>query len=220
MRPLGVLSPFETIGCSRQRKTDLNRRKAAALEKGTELSLNEPLIQLVRDRALEFGDFTLASGRKASFYLDCRKVTLDAMGARLIADAMIEALDDDWPDAVGGMAVGAVPIAAAILTRAGEMNRHLSGFFVRKEAKQHGKGRLVEGPVQPGQRVVIVEDVVTSGGSSITAVRLCRDFGLQVDRVLTIVDRLAGGAQRFAELGCRLSALMTIEDLGIKTDAC
>lgn len=183
------------------------------------MSHQKKLIELVRDKALEFGDFTLASGKKANFYLDCRKVTLDSEGAKTIADAMIEALTEDWPDAVGGMAVGAVPIAAAILTRAGELQRPLSGFFVRKQSKAHGKLRTVEGPVQPGQRVVIVEDVVTTGGSSITAIEQCREYGLVVERVLAIVDRLAGGAQRFAEHGCQLTALMTIEDLGIESQA-
>lgn len=187
---------------------------------GARLSHRERLIKLIRDQALEFGDFTLASGKQASFYLDCRKVTMDAIGASTIADAMIEALDHDWPEAVGGMAVGAVPITAAILTRAGEENRPLKGFFVRKEAKQHGQGRRIEGPVQPGQRVVIVEDVVTTGGSSIAAIEYCREYGLVVERVLTIVDRLAGGAERFAEHGCQLMSLMTIEDLGIQAEPC
>jgi orotate phosphoribosyltransferase len=178
----------------------------------------ETLIALVRDKALEFGDFTLASGKKATFYLDCRNVTLDAVGAKTIADAMIEALLRDWPDAVGGMAVGAVPITAAILTRAGEMERPLSGFFVRKEAKAHGKGRSIEGPVKPGQRAVIVEDVVTTGSSSIAALEQCRQYGLVVNRVLAIVDRRGGGGERFAQHGCQLEALLTIEDLGIKAE--
>jgi orotate phosphoribosyltransferase len=184
------------------------------------LNHKEKLIALVREKALEFGNFTLASGKQATFYLDCRKVTLDAVGARTIADAMIAALAHDWPDAVGGMAVGAVPITAAILTRAGEMDRALSGFFVRRQAKEHGKGRSIEGPVKPGQRVVIVEDVVTTGGSSIAAIEQCREFGLVVSRVLAIVDRLAGAAERFAEHGCQLEALLTIEDLGINAASC
>ncbi len=173
-------------------------------------------IRLVRDYALEFGDFTLASGQKANFYLDCRKVTMHSTGASVIADAMLELLDSDWPDAVGGMAVGAVPIAAAMLARAGAKQRPLAGFFVRKEAKKHGKYHAVEGPVLPGQRAVVVEDVVTTGGSSLLAIEQCRQFGLVVDRVLAIVDRQAGGAERFAEAGCPLTALLTLEDLGLE----
>ncbi len=173
------------------------------------------LIELIRAKALEFGEFTLASGKKASFYLDCRKLTLDSEGAVVIADAMIDNLDSDWPDAVGGMAVGAVPIAAAILARAGQQGRRLSGFFVRKEAKDHGKGQQVEGPVRAGDHVVIVEDVVTSGGSSVIAIEKCREFGLNVSRILAIVDRQAGGGERFAAMGVSFTALVRLDQLGI-----
>ncbi len=117
-------------------------------------------------QALQFGDFTLASGKKASFYLDCRKITLDSRGAGLVGAGMLELLQSDFPDAVGGMAIGADPITAAIITLAGQTGRELKGFIVRKETKEHGTGRRVEGPVQPGDRVVIVEDVVTTGGSA------------------------------------------------------
>ena len=177
----------------------------------------QALIDLIREKALEFGDFTLASGKKASFYLDCRKVTLDSRGANLIAAGMLELLADDYPDAVGGMAIGADPITGAIITRAGQTERPLRGFIVRKEAKQHGTGQAVEGPVQPGDRVVIVEDVVTSGGSALRAIEQAEQFGLQVIGALTIVDRLAGGAEAFAARGVPLRSLLTIADLGIPT---
>ena len=107
----------------------------------------QTLIDLIRAQAVEFGDFTLASGKKASFYLDCRKVTLDSIGANLIAAGMLELMAIDYPDAVGGMAIGADPITGAIITLAGQTDRPLRGFIVRKEAKQHGKGQAVEGPV-------------------------------------------------------------------------
>ena len=129
---------------------------------------------------------------------------------------MIELLGDAWPDAIGGMAVGAVPITAAILARAGELNRPLRGFFVRKEAKEHGKGKQVEGPVSAGDKVVIVEDVVTTGGSSLKAIKQCESFGLQIVGVMAIIDRLAGGDQVFAEHGYQLRSLLTIRDLGIE----
>jgi orotate phosphoribosyltransferase len=174
------------------------------------------LIEVVRHKALEFGQFTLASGKTANYYLDCRRVTLDSHGSRLVAAGMVELLDQAWPDAVGGMAVGAVPITAAMLARAGEINRPLRGFFVRKEAKEHGQGKQVEGPVAPGDRVVIVEDVVTTGGSSIAAIKHCEAFGLKIEGVLTIIDRLAGGAEAFAEHGYQLRSLLTIQDLGLE----
>nr|MCU0978925.1 hypothetical protein [Pirellulaceae bacterium] len=121
------------------------------------------LMALVREKALEFGDFTLASGKKASYYLDCRKITLDSRGANLIAEGILELLGDDLPAAIGGMAIGADPITAAVITVAGRQGKSLRGFIVRKEAKTHGKGRDVEGPVSSGDTAVIVEDVVTTG---------------------------------------------------------
>ena len=174
------------------------------------------LIEVVREKALEFGEFTLASGKTASYYLDCRRVTLDAHASRLIAAGMIELIGSKWPDAVGGMAVGAVPITSAILSQAGEADRPLRGFFVRKEAKEYGKGKQIEGPVSAGDRVFIVEDVVTTGGSSIKAIKQCEDFGLKIEGVLAIIDRLAGGADAFAQAGYELRSLLTTDDLGLK----
>ena len=177
----------------------------------------QALIDLIGDKALEFGDFTLASGKKASFYLDCRKITLDSLGANLVAAGMLDLMAEDYPDAVGGMAIGADPITGAIITCAGQTGRPLRGFIVRKEAKQHGKGQAVEGPVRAGDRVVIVEDVVTTGGSALRAIDAAREFGLDVIGALTIIDRLAGGADAFAAQGVPLRSLLTIEDLGIKS---
>ena len=174
------------------------------------------LIELVRDKALEFGSFTLASGKKASFYLDCRRLTLDSTGVRMVAEGMLEKLDEAWPDAVGGMAIGADPITAAIITLADVQGKSLRGFIVRKESKQHGTGRMVEGPVQAGDRVVVVEDVVTTGSSSLKAIDHCRAMGLHVTGVLAIVDRLAGGRENFAAQGYQLQTLLTIRDLGIE----
>ena len=132
---------------------------------------------LVREKALKFGDFTLASGKKAKYYLDGKQVTLDAAGARLIGEGLLDLLESDMPDAVGGMSIGADPIAAAVLTIAGIRGTPLLGFMVRKEAKGHGLLKYLEGPVQPGQSVAIVEDVVTAGGSSLLAIDRCEEFG-------------------------------------------
>ena len=176
----------------------------------------ESLIELIRQQGLEFGDFTLASGKKASYYLDCRKVTLDARGARLIAEGILELLGEAMPNAVGGMAIGADPITAAVITLAGLREIDLKGFIVRKEAKQHGKGRAVEGPVTPGDRVVIVEDVVTTGGSSLRAIDQVEQFGLRVERVIAIIDRLESGAEAFQQRGIPLTTLLTVRDFGIE----
>jgi orotate phosphoribosyltransferase len=113
------------------------------------------------------------------------------------------------------MAIGADPISAAVITTAAYQGRPLRGFIVRKDSKEHGKGRMVEGPVEPGQHVVIVEDVVTTGGSSLRAIEHVEAFGLHVDGVIAIIDRLEGGAEAFAERGYELRTLLTIADLGI-----
>jgi orotate phosphoribosyltransferase len=176
----------------------------------------QALIALIRETALQFGEFTLASGKKANFYLDCRKVTLDARGARLIGAGMLDLLRKDMPPLVGGMAIGADPITAAILTLAGVEGLPLRGVMVRKEAKQHGTGKYVEGPFNAGEEVVIVEDVVTTGGSSLLAIERCEAAGLKVRRVLAIVDRLEGGREAFASRGYELTTLVTIRDLGIE----
>jgi orotate phosphoribosyltransferase len=173
------------------------------------------LIDLVRKLALQVGDFTLASGKKSKYYLDCRKVTLDSAGANLIADGMLDLMGEKLPDAVGGMAIGADPITAAIITVAGRTGRQLKGFIVRKEAKQHGTGRDVEGPVQPGETAIIVEDVVTTGGSSLAAIEKAEAFGLKVRGILAVVDRLEGGREMLAAKGYSLQSLLTIRDFGL-----
>ena len=114
------------------------------------------------------------------------------------------------------MAIGADPITAAVITMAGVRGQQMSGFLVRKEAKGHGTNRYVEGPVLPGQRVVIVEDVVTTGGSSLDAITRVEEFGLKVTRVVAIIDRMEGGPQAFAAKGYPFSSLLTIRDFGIQ----
>jgi len=175
----------------------------------------DKLIELIKQRALKFGDFTLASGQTAKFYLDCRRLTLSGEGAHHVASGMIDLMKDDWPDAVGGMAIGADPITAAVITVAWQQNRELTGFIVRKEAKQHGTGNQVEGPCEPGQRAIILEDVVTTGGSSVRAIEYAREFGLKIDKVIAIVDRQAGAREAFEKVGVELQSLVTLSDLGI-----
>jgi orotate phosphoribosyltransferase len=178
----------------------------------------ELLHRLIREKALRFGDFTLASGKKASFYLDCRQITLASQGARLVGEGMLDLLASDMPDLVGGMAIGADPITAAILTLAGLRELPLRGVMVRKEAKQHGTGKLVEGPFREGETIAIVEDVVTTGGSSLLAIERCEAVGLKVQRVLAIIDRLEGGREAFSARGYELTSLFTIRDFGISSD--
>src|SRR6478672_4738399 len=174
------------------------------------------LMELVRKLALQLGEFKLASGKMSSYYLDCRKVTLDSRGANLIAQGMLELMGAALPDAVGGMAIGADPITAAIITVAGQQGKELRGFIVRKEAKQHGTGKDVEGPVEAGDRVMIVEDVVTTGGSALAAIEKAEAHGLKVRGVMAIIDRLEGGRETLQKRGYSLQTLLTIEDFGLK----
>lgn len=177
------------------------------------------LIELVRSHALKFGEFTLASGKKASYYLDGKQVTLDSFGSKLIAEGILDVLGEKLPQAVGGMAIGADPITAAVVTMAGVRGLPLKGFLVRKEAKGHGTQRFVEGPVVAGDEVVIVEDVVTTGGSSLTAIERVEAIGLKVQQVIAIIDREEGGAAAFAARGYRLTSLLSIRDFGIDPPA-
>jgi orotate phosphoribosyltransferase len=174
------------------------------------------LLDLVRQKALKFGEFTLASGKKASYYLDGKQVTLDSAGARLVGEGILDLLAGSLPDAVGGMSIGADPITAAVITIAGTRGIALRGFMVRKESKGHGTQRYLEGPVVAGERVVIVEDVVTTGGSSLLAIERCEEFGLKVERVVAIIDRLEGGRQAFTDRGYAFDSLLTIRDFGIE----
>jgi orotate phosphoribosyltransferase len=197
-----------------------NRNFAAntgtVLRRGARVYDKAALITLVREKALKFGEFTLASGKKASYYLDGKQITLDSAGAKLIAEGILDLLGPRLPKAVGGMAIGADPITAAVITIAGVRGQALKGILVRKEAKGHGTQRFIEGPVSPGDDVVIVEDVITTGGSSLEAIERVEAFGLKVNRVIAIIDRLEGGEQAMAAKGYQLSSLLTIRDFGIE----
>ncbi|MFM9198176.1 MAG: orotate phosphoribosyltransferase [Planctomycetia bacterium] len=178
------------------------------------------LVALIEAKALKRGTFRLASGREASFYLDAKQVVLDSHGAMLVGKAILERLRSlgGLPAAVGGMSIGADPITSAVVTMAGVAGLPLKGFMVRKEPKDHGTKKYVEGPVEPGQRVVIVEDVTTTGGSSLLAIDRVQEFGLVVERVVTVIDRLAGAKDAFAARGIPLESLVTIRDLGLEPE--
>lgn len=173
------------------------------------------LLDLFRERALKFGDFTLASGRKAKYYLDGKQITLHSTGLRLVAQGLLDLLENVDFQAIGGMSIGADPIVGAVLAVAAERGRDLCGFMVRKEAKGHGTGKFVEGPVQPGTKVVIIDDVVTTGGSSLLAIDRIQEFGCQVVQVVAIVDRMEGGAANFAARELPFSSLLNITDFGL-----
>ena len=176
------------------------------------------LIDLLKRESLRTGTFTLASGRSSHYYVDGRKVTLSADGAVLIGSGVLaHLLDLPQVNAIGGLTMGADPIVGATLPLAFLANRRdLKGFLVRKEAKGHGTGRLVEGPIEPGMNVVIVDDVATTGGSSLQAVDAVQAMGCTVVRVIAVLDRLEGAAEAFAARGLDFKALVTIRDLGVE----
>ena len=174
------------------------------------------LCDLFRERALKFGDFTLASGKKATYYLDGKQITLHSRGLQQVSEGLLDLIDLDNVDAVGGMSIGADPIVAGILSAAAARGKELIGFLVRKESKGHGTNKYVEGPLQPGMKVAIVEDVVTTGGSSLAAIEKVEAAGLKVAGVIAIIDRLEGGREAFAAKGYQLETLLTVRDFGIE----
>ncbi len=176
------------------------------------------LIDLLKRDALRLGSFTLASGRTSHYYVDGRRVTLSAEGAAVVGAGVLDLLSD-LPDvvAVGGLTLGADPIVGATLAIAGAGDRSaLRGFLVRKEAKAHGTGNLVEGPLEPGSVVAILDDVATTGGSSLRAVAAVEAMGCRVARVIVVLDRLEGAAEAFAARQIDFRAMVTIRDLGVE----
>jgi orotate phosphoribosyltransferase len=176
----------------------------------------QSLIQLVRERSLKFGDFVLASGKTAKYYLDGKQVTLSSVGLRLVCEGFYEIIKDLDCQAVGGMSIGADPLVAGALVVAAEQGRSLDGFLVRKEAKGHGTNKFIEGPVQPQMKAVLVEDVVTTGGSSLLAAERAEAFGMQVTHILAIIDRMEGGRAAFEQKGYQFESLLKITDFGLQ----
>ena len=160
------------------------------------------LRDLLDDRAARTGEITLSNGAKSNFYFDCKPVTLSADGAYLVGMAFLDALDrlPDRPQAVGGLTHGADPIVSSMVVLSQVRGCPIDGFYVRKEAKRHGTKRRIENPPEPGTKVVIVDDVVTTGGSLLNAVREAREAGCEVIGVLALVDREEqGGAARIGQ---------------------
>lgn len=172
----------------------------------------QTLLAELREHSLIIGEVTLASGAHAQYYVDARRALLRPAGFRAAGELIAAAAVEVGASAVGGPATAAIPPAcAALAVPAGES---LVGFFVRGERKQHGLQRWVEGPVEPGQRVLVIEDTVTSGGSTVSAVERIREEGLEVAAIVACVDRLAGGRERIeAAAEAPYRALVTIDEL-------
>ena len=177
------------------------------------MSKHEQLKQLVKRDAVRFGKFILASGKESDFYADLRKVTLNAQGATLIGEIIAEMIKDHDVQAVGGMTMGADPIATASSVACYRAGREVHAFIVRKEVKDHGTGRLVEGPVKEGDRVVVVEDVITTGGSTLKAIERIEAAGLVVDCVIAVLDRQEGGKETIEARGYKVYPIITRAEL-------
>jgi orotate phosphoribosyltransferase len=173
----------------------------------------EELGRQIRDKAVVRGTVILSSGREADYYVDLRRVTLDAEAAPLVGRVMLDATSGWDYDAVGGLTLGADPVAAAMLHAAAAAGRRLDAFVVRKSEKTHGLQRRIEGPDVAGRRVLAVEDTSTTGGSVLAAVEALREAGAEVVGVAVIVDRGAGPAVEAAGLPYRTA--YTLGDLGL-----
>jgi orotate phosphoribosyltransferase len=175
------------------------------------------LIDYIRSEAVFHGDFTLTSGKKASYYIDLRKVSLDHRVAPLIGHVMVD-LIAEVPDvfAVGGLTMGADPIASAVLHQGVALGRDYDAFVVRKEPKDHGRGKQVEGPDLEGRRVVVLEDTSTTGGSPLAAAKALEAVGAVIAAVAVVVDRSTGAREVIEAAGYPYYAAIGLDDLGLQ----
>ena len=173
--------------------------------------MKEELLELLKKYAYRKGDFTLSSGKSSEHYVNCKPVTLLGRGLTLTSMMMLEHVETP---VVAGLTLGADPLVSGVAVCSALDMRLVNALIVRKEPKGHGTGAWIEGPLLPkGTKVTVLEDVVTTGGSSIKAVEKLRDAGYVVDRIVTIVDRKEGGEDAIKEAGLELRSLFTIEDL-------
>jgi len=163
------------------------------------------LLRLLADKSFRLGEFKLSSGATSDYYIDCRTTTLDAKGSRLTGEVFVEEIRKrGWkPHAIGGLTMGADPIVVAVSVVSGELH----GFLVRKAEKQHGTGQRIEGFREKGARVVIVDDVCTTGASTVEAIAAAREFGFEVVGVLCLVEREEAGGQRTADRSERVNRI-------------
>lgn len=175
----------------------------------------DQLLTLVRDLAVVHGAVTLSSGREADYYVDLRRITLSGQAAPLVGRVMLELTADLDYDAVGGLTMGADPVAAAMLHAAAAQGRVLDAFVVRKEAKAHGLQRRVEGPEIEGRRVLVLEDTSTTGGSPLAALQAVREAGAEAVGVAVIADRATGAAEKIEAEGVPYRFAYSLADLGL-----
>lgn len=173
----------------------------------------DDLIEVIKSKALSFGEFRLRSGQISKYYIDMSKVTLNSKGLFLVANAIIDAVDGRWTSvqSVGGPATGAIPLVSGIVTLMGDCNWNLNAFFVRKETKEYGKNDFIEGHLYPGDNVVLVEDVTTTGGSLLKAVDAVEAAGGKITQVISVLDRNQGATETFEERKIPFKYLISVD---------
>jgi orotate phosphoribosyltransferase len=172
----------------------------------------ERLGEIILERSFKYSDnppFTLASGRQSNYYFNCKPTTLDPEGMNLIGEIIFDMLQDAKVSAAGGLTLGADPIANALAVISYQMGKPIKSFIVRKDVKDHGTKSTIEGNVASGESVVIIDDVITTGGSTITAIEQARKAGLVIDRVITLIDREEGGRENILQHVDHVQSVLT-----------
>jgi orotate phosphoribosyltransferase len=175
-------------------------------------AMKERLGEIILERSFKYSDnppFTLASGRQSNFYFNCKPTTLDPEGMNLIGAIIFDMVKDSAITAAGGLTLGADPIANALSVISYQKGKPIKSFIVRKDVKDHGTKSSIEGNVQAGDKVLIIDDVITTGGSTITAIEHARKNGLVVDRVITLIDREEGGRENIHKLVEKIDSILT-----------
>ena len=178
-------------------------------------SARDRLLEIIKDKAVVHGRVTLSSGREADYYVDLRRVTLDGEASPLVGVVVRDLLADLDYEAVGGLTLGADPVATAVLHASAAAGERKDAFVVRKAGKAHGLQQRIEGPSVDGRRVVVVEDTSTSGASALEAVAAVREAGGEVVAVASIADRATGAGERFTAEGLEYRFVFGLEDLGL-----
>ena len=181
-------------------------------DRSRDLELRNKLFALLKESAFMRGRIVLASGRESDFYFDMKPAMLDPDGAGLMAELILQELQWVKADCIGGLEMGAVPLIAPVAMRSLDFGRRLPGFFVRKAVKDHGTKKRVDGADIAGKTVVILEDVTTTGGSAMDAVKAVQDAGAKVALMLSILDRGEGAADLYAKAGIPFKSLFRAEE--------
>lgn len=175
--------------------------------------MKDRLLALIKERALFLGPRKLASGKMSNCYIDGKLITCDPEGLYLVSKIILSMIENEEIDAIGGMTMGADPIASGVAVLSYLENRPIKAFIVRSVQKDHGMGKLIEGHIQKGWSVLIVDDVVTTGGSVLKAIKAVEDAGAVVKKVIAIVDRLEGAKEALAEKDIPFQSIFTKDDV-------